>query len=47
MSREADLHKLEMYKILYGAYADEIKNLWQRSIFLGAFMVLVWSGYGA
>ena len=46
MSREADLHKLEMYKILYGAYADEIKNLWQRSIFLGAFMVLVWSGYG-
>ena len=47
MSREANLHKLEMYKILYGAYADEIKNLWQRSIFLGAFMVLVWSGYGA
>lgn len=48
MSREADLEsKLEMYKILYGAYADEIKNLWQRSIFLGAFMVLVWSGYGA
>lgn len=48
MSRKADLeHKLEMYKILYGAYADEIKNLWQRSIFLGAFMVLVWSGYGA
>lgn len=46
MSREANLHKLEMYKILYGAYADEIKNLWQRSIFLGAFMVLVWSGYG-
>lgn len=41
------MHKLEMYKILYGAYADEIKNLWQRSIFLGAFMVLVWSGYGA
>ncbi len=39
--------KLEMYKILYTAYADEIKNLWQRSIFLGAFMVLVWSGYGA
>ena len=47
MSRESDLHKLEMYKILYNAYADEIKNLWQRSIFLGAFMVLVWSGYGA
>lgn len=47
MSREANLHKLEMYKILYNAYADEIKNLWQRSIFLGAFMVLVWSGYGA
>ena len=38
---------LEKYKILYTAYADEIRNLWQRSIFLGAFMVLVWSGYGA
>lgn len=39
--------KLEKYKILYQAYADEIKNLWQRSIFLGTFMVLVWTGYGA
>lgn len=39
-------NKLEMYKILYQAYADEIKNLWQRSIFLGTFMVLVWTGYG-
>ena len=38
---------IELYKVLYNAYADEIKNLWQRSIFLGAFMVLVWSGYGA
>lgn len=38
---------IERYKVLYNAYADEIKNLWQRSIFLGAFMVLVWSGYGA
>lgn len=37
----------EKYKILYEAYADEIKNLWQRSVFLGAFMVLVWTGYGA
>ena len=37
---------IELYKVLYNAYADEIKNLWQRSIFLGAFMVLVWSGYG-
>ncbi len=40
-------NKLEMYKILYQAYADEIKNLWQRSIFLGAFMTLAWGGYGA
>ena len=39
--------KLETYKILYQAYSDEIKNLWQRSIFLGAFIVLVWTGYGA
>ena len=39
-------NKIQMYKILYQAYADEIKNLWQRSIFLGAFMVLVWTGYG-
>lgn len=38
---------IELYKVLYNAYADEIKNLWQRSIFLVAFMVLVWSGYGA
>lgn len=36
-----------MYKILYQAYADEIKNLWQRSVFLATFMVLVWTGYGA
>lgn len=40
-------NKLEMYKILYQAYADEIKNLWQRSVFLGAFMTLAWGGYGA
>ena len=40
-------NNLEMYKILYQAYADEIKNLWQRSIFLGAFMTLAWGGYGA
>lgn len=40
-------NRLEMYKILYQAYADEIKNLWQRSIFLGAFMTLAWGGYGA
>lgn len=38
--------KLKKYEIIYTAYADEIRNLWQRSIFLGAFMVLVWSGYG-
>ena len=46
--KEQDLQdKLEIYKILYQAYADEIKNLWQRSIFLGAFMTLAWGGYGA
>ena len=39
--------KLKIYELLYKAYADEIKNLWQRSIFLGAFIVLVWTGYGA
>ena len=39
-------YKMEEYKILYQSYADEIKNLWQRSIFLGAFMILVWGGYG-
>lgn len=38
---------LEKYKLIYQAYESEIKNLWQRSIFLGAFMILVWSGYGA
>lgn len=39
--------KLKQYEILYIAYADEIRNLWQRSIFLGAFMTLAWGGYGA
>lgn len=43
----SDNMELKKYEILYTAYADEIRNLWQRSIFLGAFMVLVWSGYGA
>lgn len=38
---------LEKYKIVYQAYENEVKNLWQRSIFLGAFMIMVWSGYGA
>ena len=39
--------ELEKYKILYQAYADEIRNLWTRSVFLGAFMTLAWGGYGA
>lgn len=46
-NEQENQNKLEMYKILYQAYADEIKNLWQRSIFLGAFMTLAWGGYGA
>lgn len=41
------MYRLEVYNTLYKAYADEIRNLWQRSIFLGAFMTLAWSGYGA
>lgn len=41
------MYRLEVYNTLYKAYADEIRNLWQRSIFLGAFMTLVWGGYGA
>lgn len=41
------MEKLKKYEILYTAYADEIRNLWQRSIFLGAFMTLAWGGYGA
>ena len=40
-------HELEKYKILYTAYADEIGNLWKRSIFLATFMTLAWGGYGA
>lgn len=39
--------ELEKYKILYQAYADEIRNLWQRSIFLATFMTLAYGGYGA
>lgn len=42
-----DDKELQIYQLLYQAYADEIKNLWQRSIFLATFMVLVWTGYGA
>lgn len=42
-----DDKELQIYQLLYQAYADEIKNLWQRSIFLASFMVLVWTGYGA
>lgn len=41
------IYRLEVYNALYKAYADEIRNLWQRSIFLGAFMTLAWGGYGA
>lgn len=41
------MYRLEVYNALYKAYADEIRNLWQRSIFLGAFMTLAWGGYGA
>ena len=41
------IYKLEVYNALYKAYADEIRNLWQRSAFLGAFMTLAWGGYGA
>ena len=40
-------YKLEVYNALYKAYADEIRNLWQRSAFLGVFMTLAWGGYGA
>lgn len=39
--------ELKKYEILYTAYADEIRNLWTRSVFLGAFMTLAWGGYGA
>lgn len=45
--KDKEMTSEEKYKILYEAYADEIKNLWQRSVFLSAFMVLVWTGYGA
>ena len=38
---------LKIYNALYLAYADEIRNLWTRSVFLGAFMTLAWGGYGA
>ena len=38
---------LKIYNALYLAYADEIRNLWTRSVFLGVFMTLAWGGYGA
>ena len=36
----------EMYRILWEGRNTEISNLWQRSIFLGTFLVLLWTASG-
>lgn len=37
----------DLYEQYWGCRDFEIKNLWQRSIFLGTFLVLCFTGYGA
>lgn len=41
------ISKEEFYKSLWRCRDFEIQNLWQRSIFLTAFMLLSYTGYGA
>ena len=36
----------ELYKILWDGRNTEISNLWQRSILLGTFLVLLWTASG-
>ena len=36
----------EMYRILWEGRNTEISNLWQRSILLGTFLVLLWTASG-
>ena len=37
----------DLYEQYWRCRDFEIKNLWQRSIFLGAFLILCFTGYGA
>ena len=47
MGKEERLNKRDFYKQYWECRNFEIKNLWQRSIFLGTFLVLCYTGYGA
>lgn len=37
----------DLYEQYWRCRDFEIKNLWQRSVFLGAFLILCFTGYGA
>ena len=41
-----ELTERELYQELWQGRDFEINHLWQRSIFLGAFMVAIAAGYG-
>ena len=44
--KPSEMSDLEMWKHLHRKLELEISNLWQRSIFLGTFIVLLLTGYG-
>ena len=43
---EDTISPAEMYRILWEGRNTEISNLWQRSILLGTFLVLLWTASG-
>ena len=45
--KENFLTKRDFYEQYWRCRDFEIKNLWQRSIFLGTFLVLCYTAYGA
>ena len=45
-NNEDKISPAEMYRILWEGRNTEISNLWQRSILLGTFLVLLWTASG-
>ena len=45
-NNEDTISPAEMYRILWEGRNTEISNLWQRSILLGTFLVLLWTASG-
>lgn len=46
MDNDNSLSPRDIYKCLWMCRDFEIKNLWQRSVFLGAFLLACFAGYG-